>query len=103
MRRDKTITEKLESFIGKLELLESDISTGRLLHFSTLKTAPGISELMVDFIQLLWANFTSRFEDYSIPKDIAFYYSPPSLCYLLLLYVTLSQSDRETSPHWQKK
>ncbi|KAJ4942392.1 hypothetical protein JOQ06_012258 [Pogonophryne albipinna] len=65
------MVEKLESFTRK-ELFESDISTGRLLHFSTLKSqALGqVTELMVDFIKQLRANFTSRFEDYSIPKDI---------------------------------
>uniref|UniRef100_A0A3B3Q8E9 HAT C-terminal dimerisation domain-containing protein n=1 Tax=Paramormyrops kingsleyae TaxID=1676925 RepID=A0A3B3Q8E9_9TELE len=72
--RDKTIVdmvEKLESFTRKLEMLEADISTGRLLHFSTLKkTAGEVTELMVDFIKGLRANFTSRFDDYSIPKDI---------------------------------
>lgn len=80
--RGKTIVdmvEKLESFTRKLELLESDISTGRLLHFSTLKTqAPGqVTELMVDFIKRLRANFTSRFEDYSIPKDIIAFVRDP--------------------------
>ena len=72
--RDKTIVdmvEKLESFTRKLEMLEADISTGRLLHFSTLKkTAGEVTELMADFIKRLRANFTSRFDDYSIPKDI---------------------------------
>lgn len=73
------MVEKLESFTRKLELLESDISTGRLLHFSTLKTqALGqVTELMVDFFKQLQANFTSRFEDYSIPKNsIAFVCDP---------------------------
>uniref|UniRef100_UPI00358DDDAA SCAN domain-containing protein 3-like n=1 Tax=Myxine glutinosa TaxID=7769 RepID=UPI00358DDDAA len=80
--RGKTIVdmvEKLESFTRKLELLESDISTGRLLHFSTLKTqAPGqVAELMVDFIKQLQVNFTSRFEDYSIPTDIIAFVCDP--------------------------
>lgn len=76
------MVEKLESFMRKLELLESDISTGRLLHFSTLKTqAPGqVTELMVYFIKQLWAHFTSRFEDYSIPKNIiAFVHDPQTV------------------------
>ena len=55
--RDKTIVdmvEKLESFTRKLEMLEADISTGRLLHFSTLKKTVGeVMELMVDFIKRL--------------------------------------------------
>ncbi|XP_033987943.1 SCAN domain-containing protein 3-like [Trematomus bernacchii] len=80
--RGKTIVdmvEKLESFTRKLELFESDISTGRLLHFSTLKSqALGqVTELMVDFIKQLRANFTSRFEDYSIPKDIIAFVRDP--------------------------
>lgn len=65
------MVEKLKSFTRKLEMLEADISTGRLLHFSTLKkTAGKVTKLMVDFIKGLRANFTSRFDDYSIPKDI---------------------------------
>ncbi|KAJ4945269.1 hypothetical protein JOQ06_013802, partial [Pogonophryne albipinna] len=73
------MVEKLESFTRKLELFESDISTGRLLHFSTLKSqALGqVTELMVDFIKQLRANFTSRFEDYSIPKDIIAFVRDP--------------------------
>ncbi|KAI9514987.1 hypothetical protein NQZ68_028939 [Dissostichus eleginoides] len=73
------MVEKLESFTRKLEFFESDISTGRLLHFSTLKSqAPGqVTELMVDFIKQLRANFTSRFEDYSIPKDIIAFVRDP--------------------------
>ncbi|KAJ7986165.1 hypothetical protein DPEC_G00347950 [Dallia pectoralis] len=61
--KDKTIVdmvEKLQAFTIKLGLLESDISTGRLLHFSTLKTqARQVTGLMVDFIKQLRANFSS--------------------------------------------
>ncbi|ROK76026.1 hypothetical protein DPX16_0636 [Anabarilius grahami] len=61
--RGKTIADmvkKQESFTRKLELLVSDISTGRLLHFSTLKTqALGqVHVHHVDFIKQLRANFT---------------------------------------------
>ena len=81
--RDKTIVdmvEKLESFTRKLEMLEADISTGRLLHFSALKkTAGEVTELMVDFIKRLRANFTSRFDDYSIPKDIIDFIRDPAV------------------------
>ncbi|KAL0146797.1 hypothetical protein M9458_057736 [Cirrhinus mrigala] len=81
--RDKTIVdmvEKLESFTRKLEMLEADISTGRLLHFSTLKkTAGKVTELMVDFIKGLRANFISRFDDYSIPKDIIDFIRDPAV------------------------
>jgi len=80
--RDKTIVdmvEKLESFTRKLEMFETDISTGgRLLHFTTLKKASGqVTELMVDFIKQLRANFTSRFDDYSIPKEIIAFVRDP--------------------------
>ncbi|CAL8263499.1 unnamed protein product [Merluccius merluccius] len=61
-------------------MLEADISTGRLLHFSALKkTAEEVTELMVDFIKRLRANFTSRFEDYSIPKDIIDFIRDPAV------------------------
>ncbi|KAK1894152.1 L-2-aminoadipate reductase large subunit [Dissostichus eleginoides] len=50
----------------------------RLLHFSTLKSQAGqVTELLVDFIKQLRANFTSRFEDYSIPKDIIAFVRDP--------------------------
>ena len=73
--RGRTIVdmvEKLQSFTWKLELLESDVSTGRLLHFATLKTLllGQVTDLIAEFIQQLRANFTSRFEDYSVPKEI---------------------------------
>ncbi|KAI9547997.1 hypothetical protein NQZ68_013015 [Dissostichus eleginoides] len=71
------MVEKLESFTRKLELFESDISTGRLLHCSTLKSQGQVTELMLDFIKQLRANFTSRFEDYSIPKDIIAFVRDP--------------------------
>ena len=47
--RGKTIVDKLQSFTAKMELLDSDMSIGRLLHFSTLKTqaAGRVSDLMV--------------------------------------------------------
>ncbi|XP_075998413.1 SCAN domain-containing protein 3-like [Genypterus blacodes] len=81
--RDKTLVdmvEKLESFTRMLEMFEADISTGRLLHFSTLKrTAGEVTELMVDFIKKLRANFNSRFDDYSIPKDIIDFIRDPAV------------------------
>ncbi|XP_071380293.1 SCAN domain-containing protein 3-like [Centroberyx affinis] len=71
--------EKLESFTRKLELFQSDISSGTLLHFSTLKSQGRgrVTGLMVDFIKQLQANFKSRFEDYSIPKDIISFVRDP--------------------------
>ncbi|XP_049328031.1 SCAN domain-containing protein 3-like [Astyanax mexicanus] len=81
--KDKTIVdmvEKLESFTRMLEMFEADISTNRLLHFSTLKrTAGKVTELMVDFIKRLRDNFTSRFDDYSIPKDIIDFIRDPAV------------------------
>ena len=60
-------------------MLEADISTGRLLHFSTLKKTGEVTDLMVDFIKRLRANFTSRFDDYSIPKDIIDFIRDPAV------------------------
>ncbi|KAK0152133.1 SCAN domain-containing protein 3 [Merluccius polli] len=76
--KGKTImdmVEKLQSFTVKLGLLESDISTGRLLHFSTLKTqARQVTGLMVDFVKKIRA---SRLEDFSVPNEvIAFVLDP---------------------------
>ena len=48
------------------------MSTGRLLHFNTLKTraAGRVTGLMVEFIKQLRANFASRLEDFSVPRDL---------------------------------
>lgn len=80
--RGKTIVdivEKLQSFTEKMVLLYLDMSTGRLLHFSTLKTwATGrMSDLMVEFIKQLRANFKSRLEDFSVPRDVIAFVCDP--------------------------
>ena len=80
--RGKTIVdivEKLQSFTAKLELLDSDMSTGRLLHFNTLKTraAGRVTGLMVEFIKQLRANFASRLEDFSVPRDVIAFVRDP--------------------------
>lgn len=79
--KDKTIVdmvEKLQAFTVKLGLLESDISTGRLLHFSTLKTqARRVTGLRVDFIKQLRANFSSRLEDFSVPNEVIAFVRDP--------------------------
>ncbi|KAK6302581.1 hypothetical protein J4Q44_G00269360 [Coregonus suidteri] len=68
------MVEKLEAFTRKFELFDLDLSSGRL---STLKKrqaeGPGrsiVTEMMDDFIKQLRDNFSTRFEDYSMPKDI---------------------------------
>ena len=73
------MVEKLEAFIKKLELLDMDISSGRLLHFSTLKKLGSgkVNELMTDFIKQLQDNFTSRFDDYFIPKELIAFVREP--------------------------
>ena len=60
-----------------------DLSPGRLLHFSTLKkrqaVEPGrsiVTEVMGAFIKQPRDNFSTRFEDYSMPEDIAFVLDP---------------------------
>ncbi|XP_034150622.1 zinc finger BED domain-containing protein 5-like [Esox lucius] len=79
--KDKTIVdmvERLQAFTVKLGLLESDISTGRLLHFSTLKTqARRVTGLMGDFIKQLRANFSSRLEDFSVPNEVIAFVRDP--------------------------
>uniref|UniRef100_A0A3Q1GNQ4 HAT C-terminal dimerisation domain-containing protein n=1 Tax=Acanthochromis polyacanthus TaxID=80966 RepID=A0A3Q1GNQ4_9TELE len=81
-RRGKTVVdvvEKLQSFTKKLELFQSDILSGRLLHFSTLNSLGRgqITGLMTDFIEQLKANFKSRFENYSISMDIISFVHDP--------------------------
>ncbi|XP_061569005.1 SCAN domain-containing protein 3-like [Cololabis saira] len=97
--RGKTIVdmvEKMESFTRKLELFQSDLLTGRLLHFSTLKSQVRgeVTGLMVDFIKQLRANFKSRFEDYSIPRDIVAFVRDP----LTVRSADFSSLAKETIP-----
>ena len=80
--RGKTIVdivEKLQSFTAKLALLDPDMSTGSLLHFNTLKTraAGRVTGLMVEFIKQLRANFASRLEDFSVPRDVIAFVRDP--------------------------
>ncbi|XP_061589548.1 SCAN domain-containing protein 3-like [Cololabis saira] len=84
------------SFTRKLELFQSDLSTGRLLHFNTLKSQVRgeVTGLMVDFIQQLRANFKSRFEDYSIPRDIVAFVRDP----LTVRSADFSSLAKETIP-----
>ncbi|XP_061597630.1 protein FAM200A-like [Cololabis saira] len=97
--RGKTIVdmvEKMESFTRKLELFHSDLSTGRLLHFTTLKSQVRgeVTGLMVDFIKQLRANFKSRFDDYSIPRDIVAFVRDP----LTVRSADFSSLAKETIP-----
>ncbi|XP_061587408.1 general transcription factor II-I repeat domain-containing protein 2-like [Cololabis saira] len=97
--RGKTIVdmvEKMESFTRKLELFQSDLLTGRLLHFSTLtsQVRGEVTGLMVDFIKQLRANFKSRFEDYSIPRDIVAFVRDP----LTVRSADFSSLAKETIP-----
>lgn len=85
--RDKIIVdmvEKLESFIKKMEFFETDLKTNRLLHFPTLKaqTSGKVTAVMVDFVKQLQENFTSRFDDYALPKEIIAFVRDPIHVYL---------------------
>ena len=55
------------------------MSTGRLLHFNTLKTqaAGRVTGLMVELIMQLRANFASRREDFSVPRDVLAFVRDP--------------------------
>ncbi|XP_033833370.1 SCAN domain-containing protein 3-like [Periophthalmus magnuspinnatus] len=80
--REKTIVdmvEKLEAFIKKLNLFETDMTSKRLLHFPTLKKhAPKeVTKGMVDFVKHVLGEFISRFEDYSSPKEILAFVRDP--------------------------
>jgi hypothetical protein len=76
--------EKYEACTMKLELFDMDMSSGRLLHFSTLKKrqaeAPGrsiVTEVMEDFIKQPRDKLSTRFQDYSMPKDIVAFVCDP--------------------------
>lgn len=66
------MVEKLDDFKNKLDLFQTDVLSGRLLHFSTLKTVGDskIRENTKTFITQLRDNFFARFVDFAISKDV---------------------------------
>ncbi|KAK1900506.1 Serine/threonine-protein kinase Nek3, partial [Dissostichus eleginoides] len=61
----KQVSLSARSAIRRIEALSDAVQGGQ------------VTELMLDFIKQLRANFTSRFEDYSIPKDIIAFVRDP--------------------------
>ncbi|XP_076137839.1 zinc finger BED domain-containing protein 5-like [Alosa pseudoharengus] len=103
--RGKTIVdliEKMDSFTRKLELFHSDLSSGRLLHFVTLKSQGGgrVTGIMTEFIDKLRANFQSRFRDYCVPREIVGFVRDPlstrSEEFSSLAKTTMSSLDEAT-------
>ncbi|KAK0135260.1 SCAN domain-containing protein 3 [Merluccius polli] len=66
------LVEKLDAFGNKLDLFNADLLSGRLLHFSTLKKVgqSHVTDRMKKFITQLKDNFSSRFDDFLIPRDV---------------------------------
>lgn len=73
------LVEKLDAFGNKLDLFNADLLSGRLLHFSTLKTVgqSHVTDKMKKFITQLKDNFSSRFDDFLIPRDVIGFVSDP--------------------------
>lgn len=73
--KEKTVVnmvEKLDAFGNKLDLFHEDLLSGRLLHFSTVKTVghSKVTENMKTFITQLRENFSARFDDFAISRDV---------------------------------
>ncbi|RXN20545.1 SCAN domain-containing 3-like isoform X2 [Labeo rohita] len=66
------LVEKLDAFGNKLDLFHADLLSGRLLHFNTLKTVGegNITDKMKTFITQLKDNFSARFNDFFISRDV---------------------------------
>uniref|UniRef100_UPI003AB06FCF zinc finger BED domain-containing protein 5-like n=1 Tax=Centroberyx gerrardi TaxID=166262 RepID=UPI003AB06FCF len=66
------MVEKLDAFGNKLDLFHTDLLSGRLLHFNTLKTVgvSNVTENMKKFITQLRENFSARFDDFAISRDV---------------------------------
>lgn len=66
------LVEKLEAFGNKLDLFHADLLSGRLLHFNTLKTVGegNVTDKMKIFITQLKDNFSARFDDFFISRDV---------------------------------
>ena len=75
------MVEKLDAFGNKLDLFHADLLSGRLLHFNTLKTVgeSNVTDNMNKCITQLKDNFSARFDDVFISRDvIGFVRDPPN-------------------------
>uniref|UniRef100_A0A3Q4GBG0 HAT C-terminal dimerisation domain-containing protein n=1 Tax=Neolamprologus brichardi TaxID=32507 RepID=A0A3Q4GBG0_NEOBR len=75
--RGKTVIELVEqmrAFQVKLNLFETDLSTGRLLHFPTLRkcisSSTQVTDVMTDFIVRLKENFSGRLDGLALPTEV---------------------------------
>lgn len=73
----KNVTDLVEQicvFQVKLDLFSSDLSTGRMLHFPTLRksiSSPAqITDVMTDFIARLKENFVSRLDGFALATEV---------------------------------
>ncbi len=82
--RDKTVidlVEQMRAFPVKLDLFATDLSTGRMLHFPTLRkfiSSPAqITDVMTDFIARLKMNFAGRLDGLVLPSEVAVFVRDP--------------------------
>lgn len=75
--RDKTVidlVEQMGAFQVKLDIFTTDLSTGRMLHFPTLRKCISsplqITDVMAGFMTRLKENFTSRLDRLVLPTDV---------------------------------
>lgn len=66
------MVEKLDAFGDKLDLFHVDLMSGRLLHCYTLKAVgeSNVTDKMKKFITQLKENFSARFDDFVISRDV---------------------------------
>ncbi|KAI2646908.1 SCAN domain-containing protein 3 [Labeo rohita] len=82
--RDKTVidlVEQMRAFQVKLDLFANDLSTGRMLHFPTLRkciSSPAqITDVRTDFIAMLKNNFAGRLDGLDLPTELAVFVRDP--------------------------
>ncbi|XP_058626113.1 SCAN domain-containing protein 3-like [Onychostoma macrolepis] len=82
--RDKTVidlVEQMRAFPVKLDLFATDLSTGRMLHFPTLRkfiSSPAqITDVMTDFIARLKMNCAGRLDGLVLPSEVALFVRDP--------------------------
>lgn len=75
--RDRSILDmfdRISAFQGKIELFSTDIESHKLLHFPTLKamyvSPENITPAMITFVKRLKENFSSRFDDFNVGKEV---------------------------------
>ncbi|KAM3836178.1 SCAN domain-containing protein 3-like [Diretmus argenteus] len=81
LSKGKALERFIELRDQVVDFLKQNLLSGRLLHFNTLKTVgvSNVTESMKKFITQLRQNFSARFDDFSISRDVIEFVHDPFL------------------------